>query len=197
MSFSLLWRTSIRRLSARLYATSSSPAPRSSASFIRGLVFATGLGSAFTAGSLYPPDLATYVSPRIAPPPPVDDTPEAIALITSLEQQLETLSLLQTHRSQPDADDWYEARPYTNYPELKRVHHLTAGVLRGPGKLAVRPLIRAKNDESEAWVFVHLGRSLCGHEGIVHGGLMATILDEALGRIVSTAILLRSYSEWF
>lgn len=185
MSFSLLQRISTRRLSARLYATSSAPAPRSSASLFRGLVFATGLGSAFTAGSLYPPDFATLVSPRIAPPPPIADSPEAIALINTLEQELETLPLLQKHRSQPDADDWYEARPYTDFPEIKRVHHLTAGALRGPGRMAIRPLIRAKNDESEAWVFIHLGRGLCGHEGIVHGGLMATILDEALGRTVS------------
>lgn len=33
---------------------------------------------------------------------------------------------------------------------------------------------------------VHLGSGLCGHEGVVHGGLLATILDEAIGR---TALL--------
>lgn len=31
-------------------------------------------------------------------------------------------------------------------------------------------------------VFVHVGRGVCGHEGIVHGGMLATLLDEILGR---------------
>jgi uncharacterized protein (TIGR00369 family) len=63
-----------------------------------------------------------------------------------------------------------------------RANKLTAGSLRGPGKLALFPLARVKKDESEAVVFVHLGRGLCGHDGIVHGGLLATLLDEALAR---------------
>lgn len=29
---------------------------------------------------------------------------------------------------------------------------------------------------------IHLGRALCGHDGIIHGGLLATVLDETLGR---------------
>jgi hypothetical protein len=31
----------------------------------------------------------------------------------------------------------------------------------------------------------HLGKSLCGHEGIVHGGIVGTILDDSLARNVS------------
>ena len=32
---------------------------------------------------------------------------------------------------------------------------------------------------------LHLGRALCGHDGIIHGGLIATIFDETLARNVS------------
>jgi uncharacterized protein (TIGR00369 family) len=28
---------------------------------------------------------------------------------------------------------------------------------------------------------IYLGRNLCGHEGIVHGGIIATLLDDAMG----------------
>jgi acyl-coenzyme A thioesterase PaaI-like protein len=35
-------------------------------------------------------------------------------------------------------------------------------------------------------VVLHLGRALCGHDGIVHGGLLATVFDESLARNVST-----------
>jgi hypothetical protein len=72
--------------------------------------------------------------------------------------------------------------PYSTLPEYAAVHSLTAGTLRGPSKLAVPPMVFAKDDESEAIVIVHLGRSLCGHDGIVHGGMVGTILDEATGR---------------
>jgi acyl-coenzyme A thioesterase PaaI-like protein len=93
--------------------------------------------------------------------------------------------MLTTLRNQPDADAWYETRPYQSFPEDRRVNNLTAGSLRGPGKLAVPPLVRARRDEGEAIAIVHVGRGLCGHDGIVHGGLLATLLDESLARIVS------------
>lgn len=83
-----------------------------------------------------------------------------------------------------DAAEWYETRPYETFAEERRVNNLTAGALRGPGKLALHPLIRAKRDESESIIFLHLGRGLCGHDGIVHGGLLATVLDETLARTV-------------
>ena len=42
--------------------------------------------------------------------------------------------------------------------------------------------MRVRRDESESLVLIHLGRDLCGHDGIVHGGMLAALLDEALGR---------------
>lgn len=95
-------------------------------------------------------------------------------------------------RSASDEDEWYETRPYLNYPEEKRVNSLTAGALRGPGKLALPPLVRAKKDETEALVILHVGRGLCGHDGIIHGGLLATVMDEILGRQVRFFVLPRS-----
>jgi acyl-coenzyme A thioesterase PaaI-like protein len=65
------------------------------------------------------------------------------------------------------------------------VNNFTAGALRGPGKLAITPLVRVRWDERESVIIVHVGRGVCGHDGIVHGGLLATLLDEGLGRTVS------------
>ena len=65
------------------------------------------------------------------------------------------------------------------------MNSLTAGTLKGPGKLAIPPLVRARYDAKENWVFIHVGRALCGHEGVIHGGLLATLLDETLARVVS------------
>ncbi|KII86193.1 hypothetical protein PLICRDRAFT_114569 [Plicaturopsis crispa FD-325 SS-3] len=144
-----------------------------------GLAAALGLGASYTLGSLYPHDTFTLISPRAAPAPPAVSSPEALA---ALENALLNLPVLQRMRAAPDADEWYETRPYAKFPEERRVNNLTAGALRGQGKLGVIPLARVKKDESESAVFIHVGRGLCGHDGIVHGGLLATLLDETLAR---------------
>jgi acyl-coenzyme A thioesterase PaaI-like protein len=64
-------------------------------------------------------------------------------------------------------------------------HSLMASTLRSPNLIAIPPLAFARIDESEALLIYHLGKSLCGHEGIVHGGIVGTILDDSLARNVS------------
>jgi len=102
--------------------------------------------------------------------------------VETLEATLQSLPLLISYRSRLDAQEWYETRPYATLPPAIRARTLTAGTLRGPGKLALPSLVRARRNESESLVLIHLGRDLCGHEGVVHGGMLAALLDEALGR---------------
>ncbi|KAG8684906.1 hypothetical protein FRC08_013421 [Ceratobasidium sp. 394] len=143
-------------------------------------VLAASLASAsYVAGSLYPPTTLQIISPPPAPPAPALGTEEAAIYTAALEEKLQSLEIVKGLRGR---EGWYESRPYVNYPEERRIHALTSGTLRGPGKLALPPLVFAKDDESEAIVIVHVGRSLCGHDGIVHGGLLATLLDESLAR---------------
>ena len=158
---------------------------------LRFFTLAATLGStAYTVGAFYPPPLLTYIAPRSAPPPPDPDLPESRAYVAALEEELQKLPLLLKHRADEDPGAWYETRPYVSLPEDRRVNNLTAGALRGPGRLALLPLVRARFDESEALVIVHVGRGLCGHDGIVHGGLLATLLDETLARTVSNSLSL-------
>ncbi|KAH9943962.1 Thioesterase/thiol ester dehydrase-isomerase [Amylocystis lapponica] len=161
-----------------------SPKPSSALKYLRALSAAASVAlTAYTLGSLYPPTLATYISPRPAAPPPHPDDPASLAYLAALEDELQRLPALAALRARADAAEWYEARPYERLPEERRVHSLTAGALRGPGRLALTPLVRCRRDSTESWYFVHVGRSVCGHEGIVHGGLLATMLDEMLGRL--------------
>lgn len=83
------------------------------------------------------------------------------------------------------------SRPYESYPEERRQHNLTAGTLRGPGLLATPPIVLTKTAHGaeieggkagDTTVLVHVGRSLCGHDGVVHGGLLATLFDENMAR---------------
>jgi len=176
------FRAGNRRLftsSALSYFLGSLRAARALRTFSLAATFGT---TASTVGALYRPSLATYIAPRPAPPPPDPNLPETQAYVEALEEQLQKLPILLKHRAAEDREAWYEARPYKNFSEERRVNNLTAGALRGPGLLALPPLVRARKDESEGFILVHVGRGLCGHDGIVHGGLLATLLDEALAR---------------
>ncbi|KAG8709881.1 hypothetical protein FRC09_000419 [Ceratobasidium sp. 395] len=164
---------------------------------------AVSLASAsYVAGSLYPPTTLQLIAPAPAPPAPALGTEEAAIYTAALEEKIQNLEIVKEFRKRegkfrfprfitlirPNVriTGWYESRPYKDYPEERRRHALVSGSLRGPGKIALPPVVFAKEDESETLVIVHVGRSLCGHDGIVHGGLLATLLDESLAR---TALL--------
>ena len=90
-------------------------------------------------------------------------------------------------RSQPGM---VESRPHMRIPPAMRAHNLTGGTLAGEGKIAVPPLnFNEKGMELPSMVqFMYLGPALCGHPGIVHGGLLATMLDEGLARACFPAL---------
>lgn len=87
--------------------------------------------------------------------------------------------------------------PYDVAPEHKE-YSLTGGTLSGTDMIASTPLILTRkqahrstptltqgsrpNAAAEFVAFYHLGPKLCGHKGIVHGGLLATLMDECLCR---------------
>lgn len=175
-----------RPLQQRFASTSAAPPPARGRPLRTAALVAIGAGTAYTLGALFPPSVATLLSPRPAPGPPKDIfSPESLAYTASLEAKLQALPLLAELRREggtAEEGEWYETRPYTTVPEHRRVNNLTAGSLRGPGKLALPPLLRVKKDESETVGILHVGRALCGHDGIVHGGMLATLLDESLGR---------------
>ena len=163
------------------------------------------LGATFYAlGAFYPPEVVSLAFPRPAPPPLHPHSPEGILQVAQVEDDLQTLPEIVALRQ--EEEKYYEARPHVGVPEEKQVrpllatptatpdpkltsiprqvNSLTAGALRGPGKIAVPPILFAAHDDSETVAFLHLGRGMCGHDGIVHGGLIATLLDESLARTV-------------
>lgn len=73
-------------------------------------------------------------------------------------------------------------------PELMRRHSLTASTLAGDTKIPVPPLIFTKGHGEELVAISYLGNDLCGHVGIIHGGLLATMLDEGLARCCFAAL---------
>lgn len=168
------------RATRRWQSTTAAP-PRRSRLGLAGL--AVGLASSFyLLGAFKPPQLITILSPRPAPPSPSFESEEGHRAADVVEKGFSTIE--EVRRLRRDPQRWKESRPYSKYPEDKRVHSLSAGALRGPGKFAVPPLAFVGEGSREANIFLHLGRSMCGHDGIVHGGLSAVVCDEGLARVV-------------
>jgi acyl-coenzyme A thioesterase PaaI-like protein len=93
--------------------------------------------------------------------------------------------LAQELRADPS---WRESRPHLRIPEAVKHHNLTAGTLAGPGGLTVPPLYFNKHDGSEMVQIFYVGDAVSGHPGIVHGGFLATVLDEGLARCAFPAM---------
>lgn len=73
-------------------------------------------------------------------------------------------------------------------PPSAQAHHMTSGALGGAGKLWVPPLCFIHKDGETAAILIYLGKDICGHPGIVHGGMLATLLDEGLARTCFPAL---------
>lgn len=140
-------------------------------------MFFTTLGFAMTAAPALPA-LNGYLSP------PTDA--ETLSMFTpEHEEEIEVENYLNNHwvakemRSKPD---FTEVRPHLKIPASYRANTLTAGVLLGPGKVTVPPIAWVEEGGKSIVSVSFLGPDLCGHPGIVHGGFLATMLDEGMAR---------------
>lgn len=187
------------------------PTPASRRTYLSGtLLLTAGLASGLALSLVIPrPRLLSLIYPTGTPIPHVADSPEGKAETARLERELQALpavaklraervaaeatstsdSTLEEQAKEPRTDlrsRYTEHRPYAATPAGP--HSLSGYALRGPGKFAVPPLVFATHDKTEQVFFMHLGSGLCGHEGVVHGGLLGTVLDESLARTVGSSL---------
>ncbi|KAH8808379.1 putative UPF0644 protein PB2B4.06 [Xylogone sp. PMI_703] len=94
-----------------------------------------------------------------------------------VERFLQGHPLTAEMRSNPEL---IEARPHLKTPPSHQKHSLTIGSLIGPGKIVVPPISWIERGGKSLVSISYLGPDLCGHPGIVHGGLLATLMDEGL-----------------
>ena len=109
-------------------------------------------------------------------------TPDEVA--AGINEYINNHPLSRSLRADPA---WTESRPHLRYPESQRKHSLTAATLIGPGRIPVPPLVFLEEGKSLASIS-YLSTDLCGHVGIIHGGLLATLLDEGLARCGFSAL---------
>lgn len=74
-----------------------------------------------------------------------------------------------------------ESRPTLKVNQVYRSASLTSGALLGPGRIVVPPYVWQEGGKSLVSI-MYLGENMCGHPGLIHGGLLATLLDEGLAR---------------
>ena len=102
----------------------------------------------------------------------------------AIDRHINNHPLSQKLRADPE---FTESRPHMRMPAEIRKHSLTSGTLLGPTKIPVPPLAFVR--EGDEFVSItYLGTDLCGHVGIVHGGMLATMVDEGLARCCFAAL---------
>jgi adenylylsulfate kinase len=153
------------------------PLLRRTASITGRILFFTTLGFIMAAAPAYESAAALLSPPSDADTlnlfAPHDD--EAKAKEDYVNSHPLTVSL----RADPD---FIESRPHMKIPPSWRKHNLTGGTLMGPGKMAIPPFSWTEQSGKNYVQISHVGTDLCGHMGIIHGGFLATMLDEGLAR---------------
>jgi 3'-phosphoadenosine 5'-phosphosulfate synthase len=102
-----------------------------------------------------------------------------------IEDFINSHHVVQELRSKPE---FSESRPHLQIPKSLRGHSLTAGTLLGPKRVVVPPFFWTEKGGKSLVSISYLGKELCGHPGIVHGGFLATMLDEGLARCCFAAL---------
>lgn len=87
-------------------------------------------------------------------------------------------------RSEPE---FSESRPHSHTPKSNIQHSFIGRTLMGPGKVVVSPFMWIETDGKSLIQISYLGSDLCGHPGVVHGGMLATMLDEGFANCCSAA----------
>lgn len=88
-------------------------------------------------------------------------------------------------QSWEDLDRNYLSKSPDDSHCVDNVEHIARRRISQPGGLAVSPVTFHNQETGHSVTFVHVGHKLCGFPFIVHGGMVATILNESLKRLAS------------
>lgn len=123
--------------------------------------------------------------------PPTDEETLALFRPEPDHPSAEINRLILNHpltRSLETNPNFIASRPHLKIPPTLRSHNFMGGTLLGDDKMPVPPLTFSTRDGSALVSIQYLGNALCGHPGIVHGGMLATIMDEGLARCCFPAL---------
>ena len=122
------------------------------------------------------------------PPLPEPDSEEDAQLVSRIKSDLNALPIIAELRK--DREVWREYDPYSqreafalgsSQEDAEVDSHLTAGTLRGARGLAVQRSFYNAAEKREISV-IFFGGAVSGWPGVTHGGVLMTILKEAIER---------------
>ncbi|KAK2000422.1 thioesterase [Colletotrichum falcatum] len=132
-----------------------------------------------------------FTHPFIYPPIEVED-PEMIssyrqaATFEAFEQYPVMNSMIPLITKGTHANtDWANWEPYADFPPETLARHLCGGSLNNPNGLGLVHLVFRHRYTGELILAVMFGQGTSGWPGIVHGGMISTIMDEAMGRLAA------------
>ncbi|KAJ3014690.1 hypothetical protein HKX48_005012 [Thoreauomyces humboldtii] len=164
-------------LASRSVATLPPPPASGRAAVASRLHYFTALAAAFSSGCIVTWKLASDAQAADAFTEISDESELAHSQFLTAER--DSLKLVEELRKDPDMK---EVDPYSYLSGGALHRNFSAGAMKGKGKLALRPVLFHNADHTECVVVLHLGERLSGHDRIVHGGVLATLLDEMCAR---------------
>ncbi|KAI8889956.1 Thioesterase/thiol ester dehydrase-isomerase, partial [Backusella circina FSU 941] len=117
--------------------------------------------------------------------PVLQETSDNQTVVQTAELERENLDIVKQCRL---SEDLVEYEAFSHSSPSEKAHSLTCTTLRGAGMIVLPPLMFYNKTYSELTTILHLGTNICGHDGIIHGGLAATILDDVLGYVAIPAL---------
>lgn len=110
---------------------------------------------------------------------PPADSPYAENFRNNIETKLQKLPLYQKLYNDPD----FRTVRAWNYVDSNTIDEVvTTGVMSVPGGIAIKPVLFYNDKTKESINIVHVGQRLCGYPFLIHGGILATLLDEIMKR---------------
>ncbi|KAK2880168.1 hypothetical protein FQN49_000515 [Arthroderma sp. PD_2] len=107
------------------------------------------------------------------------DSPEDIKINTALNAEIDGLEFVKKLREDPDYIEW---EAYGNLTEDEKRTRLTSGCLRGSRGISCQHIFyNSKENIIKSVLFV--GNGVVGWPTVVHGGAIAAIFDENMGRL--------------
>lgn len=106
-------------------------------------------------------------------------------MIAYIHQQAATLPVVQSLSADPA---WVSHEAYTSLPPAERARRITTGALAGARALGGFQRVFTHVQTGEVVTVVWLGGAVAGWPGVTHGGAIATMLDETLGRCAARGL---------
>lgn len=136
----------------------------------------------------------------------VDENSDLLPI--QLEHKLKSLPIYQKLAHSKDSVNWVKLNSWENLdrnilehseenPKVKGQEEyespdFTNHTLARPGGILIKPVIFHNHVTDETVTIVHLGYKLCGYPFIVHGGIIATLLNESFKRCASLSAVTKS-----